>query len=300
MNPSDRPVSRTPLPESSSARRAARTRSTARSSSNSGREGSPVESSIESPAMPVSAASATFSATFAGSTAKPPSKSAFTGTVTADAMARRCASTSSTVTPLSARPIDHANPALVVASAGNPRLARKRALPRSHGLGMTKQPDSCSRRKVWQRSEGCVITLRYWPRGRPDHIFAPYQEGVAIQASSERCRQQPMEEAVQTTEYDAIVVGSGISGGWAAKELTEKGLRVLLLERGKNIEHQKDYVNARKGQWEYPHRAGRTRAMIDAYPVLRRDYPLNEKNLDWWVNEQESPYSEIKRFDWYR
>lgn len=100
--------------------------------------------------------------------------------------------------------------------------------------------------------------------------------------------------------FDAIVVGSGISGGWAAKELTERGLRVLLLERGKNVRHQKDYPNARKGHWEYPYRAGRTRAMIDAYPVLRRDYPLNEKNLDWWVNEQESPYTEVKRFDWYR
>lgn len=104
----------------------------------------------------------------------------------------------------------------------------------------------------------------------------------------------------QTESFDAIVVGSGISGGWAAKELTERGLRVLLLERGRNVEHQKDYKNARKGPWEYPYRAGRTRAMADAYPVLRRDYPLNEKNLDWWVNEQESPYTEIKRFDWYR
>ena len=94
--------------------------------------------------------------------------------------------------------------------------------------------------------------------------------------------------------FDAIVVGSGISGGWAAKELTERGLRVLLLERGKNVEHQKDYPNARKAPWEYPHRGGRTRAMVDAYPVLQRDYPLNEKNLDWWVNEQESPYTEVE------
>ena len=97
--------------------------------------------------------------------------------------------------------------------------------------------------------------------------------------------------------YDAIVVGSGISGGWAAKELTEKGLRVLLLERGKNVEHIKDYVNARKGPWEYPHRGGRTVAMEEAYPVLRRDYPLNERNLDWWASDAESPYTEIRRFD---
>ncbi|HEX6992891.1 MAG TPA: GMC family oxidoreductase [Gammaproteobacteria bacterium] len=103
-----------------------------------------------------------------------------------------------------------------------------------------------------------------------------------------------------TNEYDAIVVGSGISGGWAAKELTEQGLTVLLLERGKNIEHVKDYVNAFKAPWEYPHRGRRTRAMEEAYPVLRRDYPLNEKNLDWWASDQDSPYTEIKRFDWFR
>ena len=108
-----------------------------------------------------------------------------------------------------------------------------------------------------------------------------------------RCRHSP--EA-----FDAIVVGSGISGGWAAKELTERGLRVLLLERGKNVEHVKDYTIARKAPWEYPHRGGRTRELVDAYPVLKRDYPLNEKKPDWWTDERESPYTEIKRFDWYR
>jgi choline dehydrogenase-like flavoprotein len=105
---------------------------------------------------------------------------------------------------------------------------------------------------------------------------------------------------VQSQEYDAIVVGSGISGGWAAKELTEKGLRVLLLERGRNVEHIKDYVNATKGPWEYPHRGGRTRAMEEEYPVLKRDYPLNEKNLAFWASDKDSPYTETKRFDWYR
>lgn len=100
--------------------------------------------------------------------------------------------------------------------------------------------------------------------------------------------------------YDAIVVGSGISGGWAAKELTERGLRVLLLERGRNVEHVKDYPNARKAPWEYPHRGGRTHAMEELYPVLRRDYPLNEKNLDWWASDRDAPYTEARRFDWYR
>jgi choline dehydrogenase-like flavoprotein len=105
---------------------------------------------------------------------------------------------------------------------------------------------------------------------------------------------------MQSVEFDAIVVGSGISGGWAAKELTEKGLRVLLLERGRNVEHVKDYVNATKGAWEYPHRGGRTKAMEELYPVLKRDYALNEKNLEFWANEKDAPYTEVKRFDWYR
>lgn len=100
--------------------------------------------------------------------------------------------------------------------------------------------------------------------------------------------------------YDAIVIGSGISGGWAAKELTEKGLKTIMLERGKNIEHVKDYVNATKGPWEFPHRGGRTQEMIKDYPALRRDYPLNEMNLDWWADDQKSPYTEVKRMDWFR
>ncbi len=100
--------------------------------------------------------------------------------------------------------------------------------------------------------------------------------------------------------YDAIVIGSGISGGWAAKELTEKGLKTIMLERGRNIEHVKDYVNATKAPWEFTHRGGRTQEMINNYPVLKRDYPLNEKNLDFWASDKDSPYTEIKRFDWYR
>ncbi len=100
--------------------------------------------------------------------------------------------------------------------------------------------------------------------------------------------------------YDAIVIGSGISGGWAAKELTEKGLKTIMLERGRNIEHVKDYVNANKDPWEFPHRGGRTQQMIKDYPALKRDYPLNETNLDYWASDKDSPYTEVKRFDWFR
>ena len=105
---------------------------------------------------------------------------------------------------------------------------------------------------------------------------------------------------MKNNHYDAIVVGSGISGGWAAKELTEKGLKVLMLERGRNIEHVKDYTNAHKEAWDYPHRGERTQEMIENYPVLKRDYPLNEPTLGMWTNEKDSPYVEEKRFDWFR
>ena len=100
--------------------------------------------------------------------------------------------------------------------------------------------------------------------------------------------------------YDAIVIGSGISGGWAAKELTQKGLKTIMLERGRDIKHIKDYVNATKDPWDFTHRGGRTQKMIDDYPVLKRDYPLNEVNLDYWASDKDSPYTETKRFDWFR
>ena len=101
--------------------------------------------------------------------------------------------------------------------------------------------------------------------------------------------------------FDAIVVGSGISGGWAAKELTEKGLKVIMLERGFDIKHGgKDYEQTNKPVWEYPHRGQRTQKMIAEYPFLKRDYPLNERNLHFWASDKDNPYTETKRFDWFR
>ncbi|HND88460.1 MAG TPA: GMC family oxidoreductase [Saprospiraceae bacterium] len=100
--------------------------------------------------------------------------------------------------------------------------------------------------------------------------------------------------------YDAIVVGSGISGGWAAKELTEKGLKTLMLERGKDVKHVTDYDTASKPVWEFPHRGRLTNDMKATHPVQKRDYPYSEFKPDWWVNDLECPYTEVKRFDWYR
>src|ERR1700744_1027630 len=100
--------------------------------------------------------------------------------------------------------------------------------------------------------------------------------------------------------YDAIVIGSGISGGWAAKELCEGGLKTLMLERGRDIVHVKDYTNALKAPWQFEHRGGRTQQMTKDYPVLGREYFLNETNLDYWASDKDSPYVEVKRFDWFR
>jgi len=105
---------------------------------------------------------------------------------------------------------------------------------------------------------------------------------------------------VEQTNFDAIVVGSGISGGWAAKELTEKGLKVLMLERGRNIEHVKDYTNAFHEAWDYPHRGTPTQQMKLDYPVLSRDFTLNEQTYGMWANEKDAPYVEKKPFNWFR
>jgi choline dehydrogenase-like flavoprotein len=100
--------------------------------------------------------------------------------------------------------------------------------------------------------------------------------------------------------YDAIVIGSGISGGWAAKELTEKGLKVILLERGRDIKHIEGYETATKDPWEFKHRGRLTQEQVKSHPVQVRDYPYTEFNEKLWVNDLDSPYTEVKRFDWYR
>ena len=73
-----------------------------------------------------------------------------------------------------------------------------------------------------------------------------------------------------------------------------------MLERGQDIKHITDYTEATKEAWDYPHRGRKTQAMIKDYPVLTRDYPLNEINTSWWASDKDSPYTEIKRFDWFR
>ena len=105
--------------------------------------------------------------------------------------------------------------------------------------------------------------------------------------------------------YDAIVIGSGISGGWAAKELTEKGLTVLMLERGRPFEHIKDYKSADKNPWDFPHGGNATTQMKKERPVLSRYWAAygtaaHEFNIDYWANEKDCPYVEVKPFTWWR
>jgi choline dehydrogenase-like flavoprotein len=112
-------------------------------------------------------------------------------------------------------------------------------------------------------------------------------------------------KAVKDNSYDAIVIGSGISGGWAAKELTEKGLKVLLLERGPKFDHIKDYKTATKDPWEFPHRGKAPLQYKKDNPNISRDWAMygtaaQEAILDYWVNEKDCPYIEVKPFAWWR
>ena len=99
--------------------------------------------------------------------------------------------------------------------------------------------------------------------------------------------------------FDAIVIGSGISGGWAAKELCEKGLKVLMLERGKAVVHP-NYPTATKAIWEFPHRGSLTEEDKKRSYVQSRHYSFREDNKQFYINDVENPYEETKRFDWIR
>jgi len=100
--------------------------------------------------------------------------------------------------------------------------------------------------------------------------------------------------------YDVIVIGSGISGGWAAKEFCEKGLKTLVLERGRMVEHIKDYPTATTNPWEFGHRNSLTRKMKKENPVLSRCYAFEEATQHFFVKDKEHPYIQTKPFDWIR
>lgn len=103
--------------------------------------------------------------------------------------------------------------------------------------------------------------------------------------------------SVNDRTFDAIVIGSGASGGWVAKELCDKGLKVLILERGRDVKHIKDYPSASKGPWQFEHRG--------MLPIeKRKDYQgarfLREESIHWAIKDDEQPFVQEKPFRWVR
>jgi len=107
-------------------------------------------------------------------------------------------------------------------------------------------------------------------------------------------------KGVLENTYDAIVIGSGISGGWAAKELCDHGIKTLVLERGRNVTHIKDYPTASKHPWEFRHRGRITREVEKENPIISRCYAFDETAQHFFVKDKEHPYIQEKPFDWIR
>lgn len=105
----------------------------------------------------------------------------------------------------------------------------------------------------------------------------------------------------EAESYDAIVVGTGISGGWAAKELTEKGLKTLVLERGRMVKHIQDYPTMNKDPWDFPNGGKQTREEAARQEKqARTGYTTHKKHSHFFVDDIDHPYNETKRFDWMR
>ncbi len=100
--------------------------------------------------------------------------------------------------------------------------------------------------------------------------------------------------------FDAIVIGSGISGGWSAKELCEKGLKTLVLERGRNVEHVKDYPTATMKTWEFPHRQANTRQTVRDNPFISQAAGYGEDTEHFFIKDKDHPYVQEKDFLWVR
>ena len=107
-------------------------------------------------------------------------------------------------------------------------------------------------------------------------------------------------KAKKQNSFDAIVIGSGISGGWAAKELCEKGLKTLVLERGRDVVHLRDYPTATKNPWNFPHRGRISRQVAKDNPIVSKCYAFDESSAHFFVKDHEHPYIQEKPFDWIR
>jgi choline dehydrogenase-like flavoprotein len=107
-------------------------------------------------------------------------------------------------------------------------------------------------------------------------------------------------KSTEKNTFDAIVIGSGISGGWAAKELCDHGLKTLVLERGRNIKHLKDYPTATKSPWEFEHRGSVTEAYRKENPLISKAAGFGEDTAHFFIKDKDHPYVQEKPFDWIR
>jgi choline dehydrogenase-like flavoprotein len=109
-----------------------------------------------------------------------------------------------------------------------------------------------------------------------------------------------MGDANRNNRYDAIVIGSGMSGGWAAKEFTEKGFKTLVLERGREVRHIKDYPTTNLMPWEFGHRGEIPYEVREANPSVSRCYAFREDAMHFFVKDTDHPYVQERPFDWIR
>jgi choline dehydrogenase-like flavoprotein len=107
-------------------------------------------------------------------------------------------------------------------------------------------------------------------------------------------------KAKEDMTFDAIVIGSGISGGWAAKELCDKGLKTLVIERGRPVKHKEDYPTALLNPWELKHRGALDESIVRDNPIANKCYAFDEATQHFFVKDKEHPYIQEKPFDWIR
>jgi choline dehydrogenase-like flavoprotein len=109
-----------------------------------------------------------------------------------------------------------------------------------------------------------------------------------------------MGDSIKNRTFDVIVIGSGMSGGWVAKECCDNGLTTLVLERGRDVKHVKDYPTTGKLPWEFEHRGRMPVDVTNANPVVSRCYAYGEATDHFFVKDNEHPYVQEKPFDWIR
>jgi choline dehydrogenase-like flavoprotein len=109
-----------------------------------------------------------------------------------------------------------------------------------------------------------------------------------------------MGDSIGNSHFDAIVIGSGMSGGWAAKEFTEKGFKTLVLERGREVRHLKDYPTTNMMPWEFGHRGEIPYDVREANPSVSRCYAFREDSMHFFAKDTDHPYVQDKPFDWIR